>query len=58
MPDGNGKTISGLSIDNTKKYQAFVGYAKGAEVAASTISGSLKTSDQARRRYSLPTATL
>ncbi|MFR4018308.1 MAG: GLUG motif-containing protein, partial [Clostridia bacterium] len=44
--DGNGKTISGLSIDNTKKYQAFIGYAKGAEVKALTISGSLKTSDQ------------
>lgn len=44
--DGNGKTISGLSIDNTKKYQAFIGYAKGAEVKDLTISGSLKTSDQ------------
>ena len=42
--DGNGKTISGLSIDNTKKYQAFIGYAKGAEVKDLTVTGSIKTS--------------
>ena len=42
--DGNGKTISGININNSSKYQALIGYAKGAEVKDLTVTGSIKTS--------------
>lgn len=41
--DGNGKTVSGLSIDTTKQYQALFGYVKGGTVKNLTVSGSVQT---------------
>ena len=42
--DGNGFTISGLSIDNNSTYQALFGYVNGGTIRNLTVSGSVKTS--------------
>ena len=42
--DGGGFTVSGLSIDNGKQYQAFIGYVKGGTVKNLTVSGEVTTS--------------
>lgn len=42
--DGGGHTVSGLSIDTDKQYQALIGYTKGAVVKNLTVNGVVKTS--------------
>lgn len=41
--DGAGHTVSGLSINTSKQYQAFIGYTKGATVKNLTVSGEVKS---------------
>ena len=42
--DGNGHTISGLSINASTAYQGLFGYVKGGEIKDLTVAGSVKTS--------------
>lgn len=42
--DGTGHTVSGLTINNAKQYQALFGYVKGGTVQGLTVKGSVKTS--------------
>ena len=42
--DGGGFTISGLKIDNNKRYQGLFGYVKGGTIQDLTVAGSVKTS--------------
>lgn len=42
--DGSGHTVSGLTINNAKKYQALFGYVKGGTIQGLTVKGSVKTS--------------
>ena len=42
--DGDGHTISGLTIDSNKQYQALFGYVKGGEIKDLTVAGSVTTS--------------
>ena len=42
--DGTGHTVSGLTINNAKQYQALFGYVKGGIVQGLTVKGSVKTS--------------
>ena len=42
--DGVGHTVSGLTINNAKTYQALFGYVKGGTIQDLTVKGSVKTS--------------
>lgn len=42
--DGAGHTVSGLTINNAKTYQALFGYVKGGTIQDLTVKGSVKTS--------------
>ena len=42
--DGTGHTVSGLTINNAKQYQALFGYVKGGTIRDLTVKGSVKTS--------------
>ena len=42
--DGTGHTVSGLTINNAKQYQALFGYVKGGTVRDLTVKGSVETS--------------
>ena len=42
--DGGGHTVSGLTINNAKTYQALFGYVKGGTIQDLTVKGSVKTS--------------
>lgn len=42
--DGAGHTVSGLTINNAKTYQALFGYVKGGTIRDLTVKGSVKTS--------------
>ena len=42
--DGAGHTVSGLTINNAKQYQALFGYVKGGTIQDLTVKGSVKTS--------------
>ena len=42
--DGDGHTISGLSINATTAYQGLFGYVKGGEIKDLTVAGSVNTS--------------
>ena len=42
--DGDGHTISGLSINATTAYQGLFGYVKGGEIKDLTVAGSVTTS--------------
>ena len=43
--DGGGYTISGLSINSTKRYQGLFGYVKGGTIKDLTVAGSVTTSN-------------
>ncbi len=42
--DGTGHTVSGLTINNAKQYQALFGYVKGGTIQDLTVKGSVRTS--------------